>query len=216
MRAILPVPRCCPGCLRHRPRPREEDGEEGLLLLRSNRPCQALCMTRIISRTPIERNISSRRGRKIQSRLLQISIVSILTTSQCMNRRKVSVQTGELHGGMYIFDWLYFWAVRLTDWLRRSTIRIHGGDIDITAHGDNPNRKDSEKLAALCAMYQLDGQGVVCATSAAMIPLEMLTAIAYIVVKSGPAEKCLQEGRRIPALRGQTVRWQRCRLRASS
>ncbi|KAI0961567.1 hypothetical protein AcV7_000638 [Taiwanofungus camphoratus] len=45
-----------------------------------------------------------------------------------------------------------------TTW--RSTIRIHGGDIDITAHGDNPNRKDSEKLAALCAMYQLDGQGV--------------------------------------------------------
>lgn len=43
----------------------------------------------------------------------------------------------------------------------RTTVRIQGDGIDLTAQGDHPTRRDSEKLAALCAMYQLDGLGVV-------------------------------------------------------
>ena len=45
--------------------------------------------------------------------------------------------------------------------LWRTTIRIQGGGYDITACGDHANRKESEKLAALSALLQLDGLGAV-------------------------------------------------------
>lgn len=45
--------------------------------------------------------------------------------------------------------------------LWRTTIRIQDGDYDITACGDHANRKESEKLAALSALLQLDGLGAV-------------------------------------------------------
>ena len=45
--------------------------------------------------------------------------------------------------------------------LWRTTIRIQGGDYDFTAYGDHANRKESEKLAALNALLQLDGLGAV-------------------------------------------------------
>ncbi|KAH9937690.1 P-loop containing nucleoside triphosphate hydrolase protein [Fomitopsis serialis] len=51
--------------------------------------------------------------------------------------------------------------------LWRTTVRVQGPDIDITAGGDHANRKESEKLAALSALYQLDGLGVFSKSSGA-------------------------------------------------
>ncbi|PCH33638.1 nucleoside triphosphate hydrolase protein [Wolfiporia cocos MD-104 SS10] len=42
----------------------------------------------------------------------------------------------------------------------RTTVNIDGGEWNVTAHGDHTSRKDSERLAALSAMYQLDALGV--------------------------------------------------------
>ncbi|KZT65131.1 P-loop containing nucleoside triphosphate hydrolase protein [Daedalea quercina L-15889] len=44
--------------------------------------------------------------------------------------------------------------------LWRTTVLVQGDNIDITAYGDHANRKESEKLAALNALLQLDGLGV--------------------------------------------------------
>ncbi|KAH9950341.1 P-loop containing nucleoside triphosphate hydrolase protein [Amylocystis lapponica] len=42
----------------------------------------------------------------------------------------------------------------------RTVIRLQEADLNVTANGDHTSRKESEKLAALCAMYQIDAMGV--------------------------------------------------------
>lgn len=41
----------------------------------------------------------------------------------------------------------------------RTTVRVQGDDLNLTGYGDNANRRESERLAALAALYQIDGVG---------------------------------------------------------
>ncbi|KAH9835555.1 P-loop containing nucleoside triphosphate hydrolase protein [Rhodofomes roseus] len=75
--------------------------------------------------------------------------------------------------------------------LWRTTVRVKGAEVDITGCGDHSNRKDSEKLAALSALLQLDTLGAFNKSSGPKQPK------ASAEVELSPTETTLSDGSKV-------------------